>query len=294
VVRRYAHKLQGSKGNEKFSAKQDKEEREFLEAWQKEKEVQERIDELTQALQQAEKEKTDLESDDAAHKKAQTELDQMYNGIFSGPTPEVPGEDDLEGAVEQNRKFYEQCQAQLARDKQAMEALNKARKLNQNALYNMQEALSASNVDRFGGGALFDLLESNALFKAQQSFNLCRQAVGDANRIQPEVPLLYDVLIEHGGIGDVLFDNVFSDFAQHERIRNADAQMRESMKHLDSIITEHIQRQKSANSRERVAANQLEESRAELQRIRSEAFERLSSPQYAEAGDGEQPPAYSA
>ncbi len=89
VLKRYASKLQGNKGQEKLSAKQDKEEREFLEAWQEEKSAQERREELGRALEQAEKERRSLQATVTTHKEALRDLDQLYQSIFGGPTPEV-------------------------------------------------------------------------------------------------------------------------------------------------------------------------------------------------------------
>jgi hypothetical protein len=293
VVRRYASKLQGHKGQEKLSAKQDKEEREFLEAWQQEREAQERRDELGRALEQAEKEKKSLESDVAAHDQAQKDLDQLYQSIFGGPTPEVPGEDDLEQALNQNRQFYRACQQQLGRDKQAAQALIQAKLRLEQAVKNMQESLSASNFDRFGGGSLFDMMERDALGRAHMNYNCCIQILADARRYQPAITPLRDVNINHGHVlGDILFDNIFSDFAQHERIEQSTLQMQQAMQHLLSIIAEHKQRMQEAQRREASASSQLEDARIELQKIRSEAFERLQSGGGNETagGDAELPP----
>ncbi|KAK5175603.1 uncharacterized protein LTR77_000742 [Saxophila tyrrhenica] len=296
VMRRYASKLQGHKGQEKFSAKQDKEEREFLEAWQQEREAQERREELGRALEEAEKEKKSLESDSAKHDEAQRELDQLYQNIFGGPTPEVPGEDELEQALSRNRDYYQQCQQQAGRDKQAAQTLEQARGRLGQAVNNMHDSLQASNFDRFGGGALFDLMERDALSKAQMNYNWCKQAMADAARAQPAIPPLGEVAIDHGHVlGDIMFDNIFSDFAQHDRIRNSAMQMQQAMNHLQSIIKEQKGRVQDAQRLEKTALQQLEDSRIELQKIRSEAFERLAGEggQGAVGGDAKLP-AYSA
>ena len=91
TVKRFAHKLGGTKGKEKFTSRQEKEEREFLEAWQKEREATERREELQRALDNANNEKKTMEVDKANHDQAQKDLDEMYHYLFSGPTPEVPG-----------------------------------------------------------------------------------------------------------------------------------------------------------------------------------------------------------
>jgi hypothetical protein len=100
TFKRYAHKLGGRKGEAKFASKSEKEEREFLEAWQKEREAEERKAELQRALNTANEDRQRFESEKARNESAQRDLDQLYASIFSGPTPDLPGEDQLESAVQ--------------------------------------------------------------------------------------------------------------------------------------------------------------------------------------------------
>ncbi len=77
----------------------------------------------------------------------------------------------------------------------------------------MEESLQASNYDRFGGVSLFDMMEREALGRAQMNYNWSSQSMADASRYQPAIPPLREVAIDHGHmLGDILFDNVFSDF----------------------------------------------------------------------------------
>ena len=296
VMRKYAHKLGGHKGEEKFKSKQEKEEREFMEAWQREREAQQRREVLGSALEQAEQQKSGQEADKAKHDQAQEELDRMYNSIFSGPTPDVPGEDEMEHAVYQARDWYNQCQTLLGNDKHAMEALQRANQQLAAARRDMDDALSASNVDRFGGGALFDMMERDALSRGQVKLSECLRAMDDARRSQPALPVLSEVNIDNGHfMSDVLFDNIFTDMAQHDRIRNSTAQMDQALRHLGSIMSEQNTRLQHAQEQHWQASRQLEDARGELQRIRSEAFERFGGgPNGAGYGQSDAPPAYTA
>jgi hypothetical protein len=296
VMRKYVHKLGGSKGEEKFKSKQEKEEREFMEAWQREREAQERREALSAALEQAEQQRRSQEADKARHDQAQEELDRMYNSIFSGPTPDVPGEDEVEHAVYQARDWYNQCQTLLGNDKHAMEALQRANQQLAAARRDMNDALSASNVDRFGGGALFDMMERDALSRGQVKLSECLRAMDDARRSQPAIPVLSEVNIDNGHfMSDVLFDNIFTDMAQHDRIRNSVAQMDRALSHLGAIMSEQNTRLQHVQEQHWQASKQLEDARAELQRIRSEAFEQFSGGSGgAEFGQPDAPPAYSA
>ena len=294
VMRRYAHKLGGHKGQEKFASRQEKEEREFLEAWQREREAQQRREELARALEHGESDKRTLESDKTKHDQAQLELDQMYQSIFSGPTPEVPGEDQMEQAVSQTSSWFQQCQTQRGSDKQATEQLQRATASLSRALGDMNDALDNSNIDRFGGGALFDMMERDALSRGQTNLTQCLRTMDDARRAQSAIPYLHDVNIDQGHlVSDVLFDNIFTDMAQHDRIRDSTAQMQRAMSQLQSILAEQRQRLQSSQGQLSEASRQLEEARKELQRIRSEAFERLVGlgGGYHEENSGP-PPAY--
>ena len=93
-------------------------------------------------------------------------------------------------------------------------------------------------------------------------------------------------------MGDVLFDNVFSDFAQHDRIKESQSQMQMAMDHLQSIIAEQKQRTQAAQEQQRQASRQLEDARSELQGIRSEAFERFASGGEHAFTNADAPPAY--
>lgn len=102
------------------------------------------------------------------------------------------------------------------------------------------------------------------------------------------------VAIDHGhALGDILFDNIFSDFAQHERIQNSTMQMQQAYQHLQQIMAAQKQRLQDAQSRQKEASQQLQEARIELQRIRSEAFKNLDGVSAGVEGDPELP-AYSA
>ena len=139
VMKRYLHNLGGSKGKEKFASKSEKEEREFLEAWQREREAEDALQNLRNALSQAEAQKGHLEKSKQRYEHAQNDLDQLYASIFSGPTPEVPGEDQVEQNVQQAKGWFDQCQMQNDRDQQALEALRRAAPLMSYALRNMDE-----------------------------------------------------------------------------------------------------------------------------------------------------------
>ena len=230
TFKRYAHKLGGSKGQAKFASKSEKEEREFLQAWQLEREAEERRAELQRALTTATSDRQRFEADKARNTTAQHDLDQLYASIFSGPTPEVPGEDQLEIAVQNAKQHLEQTQSAYNAENAALEALRRVENRMQTAAAAMQEAIDSSRLDIIGmGGSFADMMERDALSKAAVALSESLRHMDEARRWQPDIVHLRTVHIDMGHmVSDVMFDNIFSDMNQHERIKGSNNQLMEA------------------------------------------------------------------
>ncbi|KAK4506093.1 hypothetical protein PRZ48_004058 [Zasmidium cellare] len=292
TFKRYAYKLGGSKGNTKFSSRQEKEEKEFLAAWQAERSATESRGELATALSNAENHHAQLQTDAERHAKAQRELDELYEGIFAGPTPDVPGEDGVEERVRACKGEFERVQEVLGREKQAAMALEKAEQSLKAAYGDIQDALRRSRRDMMGGGTFTDMMERDALAKSSQNIHSLVRHMDAAQRFQPAINPLNDITIDQGHMfSDVLFDNIFSDMAQHERIQQSEAQMVQALQQLKREIGEQRQRVGYAEQRVQGATGELERARGELQRIRAEAFQKVVGGG-VETGVGAAPPAY--
>jgi len=276
TFKRYAHKLGGRKGEAKFASKSEKEEREFLEAWQKEREAEERKSELRRALTTANEDRQRCESGKARNESAQRDLDQLYASIFSGPTPEVPGEDQLETAVQNAKQYLEQVQSQFNADSAALEALRRTETRMQDATRAMDQALDASRLDMWVGGSFADVMERDALSKAAVGISEALRHMDEARRLQPAIAHLREVHIDMGHIvSDVMFDNIFSDLAQHDRIHASNNQLIEAVAQLKEQI--ELQKRRALSAKQNLSQGKasMEEARKELQQIRAEAFERL-------------------
>ena len=278
TFKRYAHKLGGSKGQAKFASKSEKEEREFLQAWQLEREAEERRAELQHALTTATSDRQRFEADKARNTTAQHDLDQLYASIFSGPTPEVPGEDQLEIAVQNAKQHLEQTQSAYNAENAALEALRRVENRMQTAAAAMQEAIDSSRLDIIGmGGSFADMMERDALSKAAVALSESLRHMDEARRWQPAIVHLRTVHIDMGHmVSDVMFDNIFSDMNQHERIKGSNNQLMEAMAQLKEQLAAQVQRAKGATEALKMARASMEEARGELQSIRAEAFERLA------------------
>lgn len=280
TFKRYAHKLGGRKGEAKFASKSEKEEREFMQAWQKEREAEERRAELQRAHETANEERRRLERDKLRNDRAQDNLDRLYASIFSGPTPELPGEDQLESAVQNAKQHLDQRQSQSDADQAAVDALRRVEHRMKSAGNSMQEALSMSRWDMMGGGTFADMMERDALSKAAVSISEALRQMDEARRYQPAITHLREIHVDMGHfVSDVLFDNIFTDYAQHERIHASNAQLMEAVSQLENEISKQLRRSKEAKLALQQAKGVLEEARVELQSIRAEAFETLPVPE---------------
>lgn len=290
-MKRWAYKLQGGKGKDKFSSRQEKEEREFLDAWQAERSAKESREELERALEQAQKDQSQLEGDAQRHDKAQSELDRLYASIFNGPTPDVPGEDQAEQAVQQSKANLDQYQSQYTSEERALAALANADKSLSQAYTDIEAALRRSGRDMFGGGTFTDMMERDALASSQNNINATLRHMSSAQSAQPAIQPLKEINIDQGHFfSDVMFDNIFTDMAQHERIQGSEAEMRAAIGHLRHQAGEQKGRVETAGRNVKQASEDLEAARKELQRIRAEAFARFAGDGNAEVA----PPAYSA
>lgn len=120
-MKRLAFKVSGKK--EKFASKQEKEEREYLEAVQKHFDAQQQMDHLKVSAEQTSKRIEELKGIVSVHEKAQGELDRLYDSIFKGPTPEYPEEDKFEQSVEPLRQEYAQAQGRYSAGEQPLTCL---------------------------------------------------------------------------------------------------------------------------------------------------------------------------
>lgn len=294
TFRRYAHKLRGSKGQAEFASKSEKEEREFLEAWQKEREAEERRADLRRSINTAIERSQRLEGEKARNASAQRDLDQLYATIFSGPTPELPGEDQLESAVQNARQLLEQTQSQCNADTAALDALYRAEPRLQAAARAVEQSLSMSRSDMMNYGNFADMMEHDALSQAFVAISEAQRHMDEAWRLQHAITGQLELPVDMRHVSDVMFDNNFSPMSQRHPIHALKQQMTEAITQLNIQIEMQLERVDSAKVAIRLARSTLRDARVELQSIRAEAFERLSGGGIGgnNAG-GDAPPPYS-
>ena len=198
VTRRFLYKASGQK--DKFTVKADKEEKEYFEALRAEHKAQDEREKLSGQLQEAQHGRSQLEPVAAKHAQAQKDLDALYNSIFAGDTPAFPEEDVQESTTEQVLAEHQHLEGITKAEEQALSLLNQAIKAMSAALFNVQDALSYSTGDIFGGGAVWDYLERSALGRAEMATHETYRLVQQAQTVSPHVQPLPQVSIAQGSL----------------------------------------------------------------------------------------------
>lgn len=275
-VKRMAYRFGGKK--EKFEERASKEEQDWVYAVQREIECSKKLDTLNQNLADATKTKGELETTLNTYVQSQKELDSLYKSVFGGPTPDVPGEDMREDALNQALSTYDSAQTKLDKEKQVRGILEEAWKFMKAALIQIEEARSTQKADAFGfGGTFMEIHELNLLSQVQQNMAQVEMSLTHARMIEPSVGQLGPVI--HAGqnlMGDVLFDNVFSDIDKYEKIKASQASIQKAQQTLKSIAEASTARLKTVTTEATYAKQRVDEARAELQRFRANAYEQIA------------------
>lgn len=298
VMKRFAYKIGGK--TEKFEARAAKEEREYFDALQEEHQVDVTKTNLDTMLEDAKKVRLDLEARVATHERAQRDLDNLYDSIFNGPSPGFPEEDEREAAKDAAVRAYQESRSRAEAEGQVVSILMRAQQRLNAALMSMEDALHASRRDIFGGGTFADMMERNALSNADNQVHQARMMIQQAQRVSPYVHDLPSVKISQGNLlGDVFFDNVFSDMAFHEKIQQSNLEVNRCAQALNSDLCAAQQRHKDISRETDQKGMIVREARLQLQKAREAAFERTATQAGASSMMGvappdEPPPSYTA
>ncbi|KAK3986068.1 hypothetical protein QBC44DRAFT_333930 [Cladorrhinum sp. PSN332] len=276
VLRRFAYKATGRA--EKFAAKAAKEETEYFSALQEEHRETQLNSDVKGQLDAARNVAKDLEAQVRRHGDMQTELDNLYNSIFAGSTPGFPAEDEKERISNNTLQAYHDARTTLEAETHALRLLQEAQQRMRASLYAMEEALSHSRRDMWGGGTFTDMMERNALNRAEREAMAAQMLVMQAKRMSPHVGDLPDVRINQGNLMmDVFFDNIFTDMAFHEEIKRSKATVVRAALVMDGLVGDANRRRHEVESGLRRKEKEMQDARVALQRERELAFEAVSA-----------------
>lgn len=213
TARRLAHRLTGRKGI--YEAKESKEEREYVEALEREMSERDKHNVIQGLLNEAKLEQEDLSRKAEERRCLHAELDALYTRIFEGPSESFPEEDRLEYAVIETQQKYEKLQSTLNSESRAAEILARAARTMDACQANMQQALQLSRNDMWGGGGVFnmsDMMERSALRSAQAYADQAEMLVEQARRASSHVQPIGHINVTAAQLmTDFFFDNFYSD-----------------------------------------------------------------------------------
>ncbi|KAF4611627.1 hypothetical protein D9613_003902 [Agrocybe pediades] len=270
--RRLAHRLLGKR--EQYEAKESKEEREYVEALEREMTERDTLQATQQLLDEAKNVLEELNNKQMIYESAQAELQALYARVFDGPSEAFPEDDRLEYDLNAIIKQHEQAQSTLNSESRAAELLARAAKAMEFCQKNMQEALSYSRYDMWGGGSMADMMERNALRNAQANASQVEMLVDQAMRVSPAVQPVGRVNIAQGSIvSDVFFDNIFTDMAFHNKIKQSAAQVLLATQRVRAEVEAARRRADAAGEQLVRIGRTLDSKRQELDNFRRATFE---------------------
>ncbi|RYP08644.1 hypothetical protein DL764_001772 [Monosporascus ibericus] len=295
VMKRFAYKV--TRKTDKFEAKASKEEQEYLQVsydvegvcvsmqladvsqvLQESHRAKEQKEQIATMREEALAVQSGLEKEVARHNQAQQDLDRLYNSIFEGPTPSFPEEDATERDVQSAEQACNHARKRLECEQQAANLLNQATARLNSALSHIEDALGHSRMDMFGGGSFSDFMERDALHNAESQVRQMEMLVMQAQRYSDSVQSLPPIHVSQGNlIGDVLFDNIFSDMEFHEKIKAS----REEIRRCGSVLRSEVQAAHARVQECQAEMDRLSEvlsgARAALQKARERIFDRITS-----------------
>ncbi|KAM0328654.1 hypothetical protein ACHAQA_005066 [Verticillium albo-atrum] len=282
VTRRFLHKAVGRSGQ--FADKAAKEEREYFDVLQQAQRETSLYDSLKEQVDQANEVKLGLEKQAVQHRDAQRELDELYGGIFGGPTQGFPEEDRKEQDSNAALQVYHDQRSKAEAEQHVVQLLTQGMEKLKYALEKMESALSHSRMDMFGGGSMADAMERSSLRKAEAAVSEARMQVLRAQRMSPFVGDLPDVDIAQGNImSDVFFDNIFTDMQFHDKIKASRESVRKCAAVMDRLGSDAKGRLNALQAELREKEKILEETRQALQKEREAVFEKVLAGQLPQA-----------
>jgi hypothetical protein len=270
TIKRFLFKATGK--GDKFEEKAGKEEREYFEVIQQEHEAGKVNAQIKQQLNDALRQRGELEQTRNAHYQAQQELDKLYHDIFAGETPHFPQEDHLERTHAQALQEYHDVRARFETSSQARGLLTTASKKLEEAAQHMSNARNYSAMDVMSNTNLYDYMERS---EVSQAAVLVEEAKGLVERAHVgEMP---EIKIHQGNIlGDLIFDSSVGDIGFHQKIGYGIEAIDRYSAALQDKIRALANEDRQALDRElRERAQYLEEARRNLQQERQRIFEQV-------------------
>lgn len=271
--RRLAYHLSGHK--DKFESRAKKEEREYFDAVQEEQQAKDRLETLKKKMYELGEAKRGHEALLKEHKQAQYELDNLYESIFGGKTPNLPEEDRKEEAVLAAKRTYKQAQRNVEPESQAVNLLTQAMDSIHESISHMDDALNKPHSDLLSDTSnMGRVMEKHSLSKAQSAVSQTEMLVKQAQRLSPKIEDIGPMRVSQSAMMTVFDDPTV---ALRKKIEQSDTELRYAAAGLSGQLNATKRRVKALNEEASKAQQKLETERAALQQLRTQAFQRMAT-----------------
>ncbi|KAG8722379.1 hypothetical protein FRC08_002860 [Ceratobasidium sp. 394] len=138
-------------GKDAVTQRVQKEEAEYIEAYRQEQEARDELNMLTRERDEREIASIDLVQKEQTIKECKKKIDALYQGLFSGPTPDYPEEEEAERRFKRSESDYTTCQVQLNNETNALTKLVNAEKALRICINKLRDLSNAQNPLGLGG-----------------------------------------------------------------------------------------------------------------------------------------------
>lgn len=276
-------------GKDAVNARVQKEEQEYLEAFRKEREARDELEMILGEKREREAASADLAEKEIHIKECKEKIDALYEGLFAGPTPEYPEEEEAEQWFMASQFNYNNIQIRINRESTALMLLVRAEKALRLCITKATEARVYAMEVVLGTNMFSDLLESNTLLgatlDAAMTKNFLRQAeealcapgtigsIGDLHI--PKNHPTYDVVgTEYVKVRDTEFP---------KKLDEGIKALQESHTRLQGELSESHQRIAECELRVRQLTKEMQTRRKKLAKVRCEIMIRIADPATIEA-----------
>ncbi|KAG8725994.1 hypothetical protein FRC12_023816, partial [Ceratobasidium sp. 428] len=171
-------------GKDAVTQRVQKEEAEYIEAYRHEREARDELDMLIGERDERETARIDLAHKTKTIKECKEKIDELYQGVFGGHTPQYPKEEEAERRFNDSEAEYTNCQVRLNKETNALTSLVKAEKALRICLGKLHEVQTSLTLTPLGrGGNWSEVIVNMQLSSALLDSTMVKKFLRDAEEL---------------------------------------------------------------------------------------------------------------
>jgi len=271
---KFGHKITGRA--DKFAAKAQKEMEEYRVAQENEDTAIAERASLIQDIEVEEGKTASLRDAVREYTMVSEQLDHLYETVLRHAGAEFPEYDEKLFINDQVQRRSVQAQKELEEAQQCFDAINLSEQFFKQAFISMGQASTASGADLMGS-SLANLTKRQALSKAAELFRQADLTMQPAIRIRPDLYQPIGPFNVPGGnmMGDVYFDNIFSDMSMDKKISQSIVTNRNQHNKLASMMETSQKQFEEAKMRTDQSQRESVKFKTEIDAVRRDIFARV-------------------